>query len=64
MPRGNCPTTLALAASKLSLPADALTQTIAILAKRGVGKTYTAAVLTEEVLKTGQQVVVVDPIGV
>jgi uncharacterized protein len=29
----------------LTLPADAVTQTFTILAKRGVGKTYTALVL-------------------
>lgn len=51
-------------ADNLSLPAEAVTQTFAILAKRGVGKTYTASVLTEEMLKAGLQVVVADPIGV
>lgn len=51
-------------ADNLVLPAEAVTQTFAILAKRGVGKTYTASVLTEELLKAGLQVVVVDPIGV
>ena len=39
-------------ASDLTLPLDALMQTVAILAKRGVGKTYTSAVITEEILKT------------
>jgi hypothetical protein len=48
----------------LSLPTEAVTQTFAILAKRGSGKTYTAAVFTEELLKAGLPVVVVDPIGV
>jgi DNA helicase HerA-like ATPase len=51
-------------ATNLTLPAEAVTQTFAILAKRGVGKTYTASVLTEELLKAGLQVVVADPIGV
>lgn len=51
-------------ANNLTLPAEAVTQTFAILAKRGVGKTYTASVLTEEMLKVGLQVVVADPIGV
>lgn len=51
-------------ADNLTLPAEAVTQTFAILAKRGVGKTYTASVLTEEMLKAGLQVVVADPIGV
>jgi len=48
----------------LTLPLEATTQTFAILAKRGVGKTYTAAVITEELLKADQQIIVADPIGV
>lgn len=48
----------------LSLPLEAVTQTFAILAKRGVGKTYTASVMVEEMLKANLHVVVVDPIGV
>lgn len=55
--------TLAIALD-LQLPAEAVTETFAILAKRGVGKTYTASVLVEELLKAGLHVVVVDPIGV
>lgn len=51
-------------ARDFALPLEAVTQTFAILAKRGVGKTYTASVLAEELLKAGLQVVVVDPIGV
>lgn len=59
------PATGALAiAPGFELPLDAVTQTFAILAKRGVGKTYTASVLVEEMLKAGLPVVVVDPIGV
>lgn len=48
----------------LTLPLEAVTQTFAILAKRGVGKTYTALVLVEELLKANLPVVVIDPIGV
>jgi hypothetical protein len=48
----------------LQLPEDAVTQTFAILAKRGVGKTYTASVMTEELLKAHLPVVAIDPIGV
>lgn len=48
----------------LSLPLDAVTQTFAILAIRGAGKTNTAVVMVEELLKNGLQVVVVDPVGV
>jgi hypothetical protein len=51
-------------AENLELPQEAVTQTFAILAKRGVGKTYTASVFVEEIIKAGLPVVVVDPIGV
>lgn len=47
----------------VSLPLDVVTQTIAILAKRRVGKSYTARKLTEELLRCGQQIVSVDPKG-
>lgn len=47
----------------LSLPLDAVTQTFAILAKRGVGKTYTASVMAEEMLKAQQPIVALDPTG-
>ena len=47
----------------LALPADAVTQTFAILAKRGVGKSYTASVMAEEMLKAGQAIVALDPTG-
>lgn len=50
--------------SDLQLPVDAVTQTFAILAKRGVGKTYTAAVFSEELLKAGLHTVIADPVGV
>jgi hypothetical protein len=51
-------------AKNLELPDEAVTQTFAILAKRGVGKTYTASVMVEEMLKNKLPVVVLDPIGV
>ena len=51
-------------ASGLDIPVEIVTQTVAILAKRGAGKTHTAVVLTEELLKAGQQVVVLDPLDV
>lgn len=47
----------------LSFPIDFVTQTQAILAKKRVGKSYTAAVQAEELLKAGQQIVAVDPTG-
>jgi DNA helicase HerA-like ATPase len=57
------PTALRIS-TEFSLPAEAVSETFAMLAKRGVGKTYTAAVLVEELLKAGLRVVVVDPVGV
>ena len=46
------------------MPLEAVTQTFAVLAKRGSGKTYTASVMVEEMLKAHLQVVVADPVGV
>lgn len=51
-------------APNLTLPPEAVTETFGILAKRGVGKTYCAAVMVEEMIKAGLPAVVVDPIGV
>lgn len=48
----------------LKLPADAVTQTLAFLARKGAGKTYGASKLAEEMLGVGAQVVVIDPVGV
>lgn len=45
----------------LTLPLEAITETIAILGIRGSGKTNTAAVYAEELLDAGQQVVILDP---
>ena len=39
----------------LTLPADAVTQIFAILAKRGVGEAYTALALVEKLLGAGAQ---------
>jgi len=47
----------------LSLPAKAVTQTFAILAMRGVGKTYTASVLAEEFSKADLPFAILDPTG-
>lgn len=46
---------------ELSLPANAITQTFAILGIRGSGKTNTAVVMFEEMVKLGDQCVVLDP---
>lgn len=48
----------------LSLPIGIITETIAILGIRGSGKTNTAVVLTEEFIKAGQQVIIIDPLDV
>jgi hypothetical protein len=48
----------------LSLPYEAVTETFAILAKRGKGKTYAASVMAEEMIAAGMPVVVIDPLGV
>ncbi len=48
----------------LTLPADAVTQTVAILAERGVGKTYTALALVEELLGAGARGIIADSAGV
>jgi len=50
-------------ADDLKLPIDAVTETFGILARRGAGKTYAAAVLAEELIKVGAPVVVLDPVG-
>lgn len=50
-------------APELELPADAVTQTFAFLARRGAGKTYGASKLAEEMLELDAQIVVLDPIG-
>ncbi len=48
---------------KLALPLDVAGEAIAILAKRGAGKTNTATVVVEELHAAGVQVVVLDPVG-
>lgn len=48
----------------VALSPDAVTQTFAVLGKRGSGKTNTAGVLTEQLIGAGLPVVYVDPIGV
>src|ERR1700748_2719022 len=50
-------------APSILLPLDLVTQTQAILAKKGAGKTNTAVVEAEEMLKRSQQVIIIDPTG-
>lgn len=47
----------------LSLPLEFVTSTQAILAKKRVGKTYTASVQAEELLKLGYHMCAIDPTG-
>lgn len=50
-------------AEDLALPIDTVTQSLAIVAKRRAGKSYTARRLAEQLFKAGQQVVIADPKG-
>lgn len=53
-----------LAISKqFSLPVDAMTEAMALIATRKRGKTHTATVIAEEILRLHQQVVIMDPVG-
>lgn len=49
---------------ELTLPLEAVTETLVLLGKRGAGKTATASVLVEELLGAGLPVCVLDPLGV
>lgn len=48
----------------LTLPADAVTQIFAILAKRGVGEAYTALALVKALLGAGALGIIADSVGV
>lgn len=48
---------------QFTLPLDLTTQTVAVLARKGAGKSYTAAVFNEELLDAGQVPVIIDPTG-
>jgi hypothetical protein len=50
-------------ADGLTLPVDVVTQTVAIVAKRRAGKSYTMRRIVEQLMNAGQQVVLVDPKG-
>lgn len=50
-------------APNLTLPDDLVTKTVGILAQRRKGKTYTAAVIAEELVDAGIPFVVLDPTG-
>jgi len=57
------PRRLVLGADGFSLPIEAVTESIGILAKRRAGKSTTARRLTEQLHKAKQQIVIVDPKG-
>lgn len=50
--------------ARFQVPLDVQTQTIAVLGIRGSGKTTTGAVIVEELLERGRQVVIIDPTDV
>jgi hypothetical protein len=50
-------------AANVKLPLDAVTQSIAILAKRRAGKSYLARRFAEQLLAADQQIVILDPKG-
>lgn len=50
--------------SGLQLPLEAATQVFGIFAQRGAGKSYSAAVYTEELVKHGLFVGYIDPLGI
>lgn len=47
----------------LALPVETVTQAVAILAKRRMGKSYLARKLAEGLHEAGQQLVIIDPKG-
>lgn len=51
-------------AANLELPTEAVTQTFALLGRRGSGKTNTAVDLAEEMIAGGFPIVILDPVGV
>ena len=50
-------------ANDFSIPAEAVTQTFGILAKKRAGKSYTARKLAEQLFAIRQQIVIIDPKG-
>lgn len=50
-------------ADNLTLPLESVTETIGVIAKRRMGKSYTARRFAEQLFKADQQIVIVDPKG-
>lgn len=57
-------TNLKIGVEGFSLPIELATGSIAILAIKGSGKSYTSAVITEELIDNGVPVTIIDPTGV
>jgi hypothetical protein len=47
----------------VSFPLSFVTNTTAVLARRGAGKSYTASVIAEQVMEAEQPVIILDPLG-
>lgn len=50
-------------AREITLPIDAVTQTLAAIGRKGAGKTYLATLIAEQMLELQAQVIVIDPVG-
>ena len=48
---------------EISFPKDVVTQTLAMIGRKGAGKTYLATMVAEQMLDIKAQVVVIDPVG-
>lgn len=51
-------------AKEVALPRDAATQTMAMIGRKGAGKTYLSQMIAEQMLDHKDQVIVLDPVGV
>lgn len=49
---------------EISLPSNAVTQTLAVIGRKGSGKTYLSQMIAEQMLDIKAQTVVLDPVGV
>lgn len=49
---------------QISLPIDVVTQTMAMIGRKGSGKTYLATMIAEQMLDNKAQIIVIDPVGV
>lgn len=50
-------------AKEIQLPLDAVTQTMAMIGRKGSGKTYLATMIAESMLDAHAQVIAIDPVG-